>query len=109
MISGAINAIIIMPRRREKTVNFPSSIPGMFGWIAVHVHANRVAAQLQIMLHKDLLDERLLTSSVAILVPLRLGGEEWTNGMCNSDRIAAEGKRVIMKLRANVCAICSSL
>jgi hypothetical protein len=62
------------------------------------------------MFHKDLPDEMLLASSVAILVPLRLGGEEWTDGMDNSNKIAKpEGKRVIMKLRANVCLIFSSL
>jgi hypothetical protein len=63
--------------------------------------------------HKDLVllpDRESLTSSVVILVPLRLGSEEWTNGICNSNRIAKpEGKRVMMKLRAYICLICSSL
>lgn len=73
------------------------------------MHANRVAAQLQMMSHKDLVllqDEGLLTSSVGTLVLLRFGSEAETNGMCNSNKMA-KGERVMMKLRAYVCLICS--
>jgi len=68
----------MMNRRRETTAIFLSSVPGMFGWIAVHVHANKVAAQLQIMVHKVLvltLDGELQTSSAGIQVSLRLDRE----------------------------------
>jgi hypothetical protein len=62
------------------------------------------------MSHKALalsLDGGPLTSSVMTLVPLRLGSEEKTNGICNSNGIA-KGKRVMMKLRA-YCSICTTL
>ena len=53
----------------------------MLGWTAVHVHANKVAAQLQMISHRVLvlLVEEWLTSSVwIIVVPLKLdiGAEE---------------------------------
>jgi hypothetical protein len=47
----------------------------MFGWIPVHVHVNKVAAQVQIMFHKVLVlqqDEEPLASSVGAMVPLEL-------------------------------------
>jgi len=68
----------MMNRRREVIVNLPSSTPGMFGWIAVHVHANKVAKQLQTMSDADLVllqDGQLLVSSVEVMVPLKFDGE----------------------------------
>jgi len=53
-------------------------MPGMFGWTAVHVHANKVKAQLKKMSHKVLvllLDGQLLTSSVGAVVPLQTDSE----------------------------------
>ena len=50
----------------------------MFGWIAVHVHANKVAKQLQIMSDADLVllqDGQLLVSRVEVMVPLKFDGE----------------------------------
>jgi hypothetical protein len=50
----------------------------MFGWIAVHVHANKVAAQLQIMSNKvlvSLLGGESLRLSVWVQVPLKLDRE----------------------------------
>jgi len=78
-----------------------SSMPGMFGWIAVHVHANKVTPQLQMMSHRVLgwlVDEVSLVSSVGILVPLRTTGsnDAWTNEMYNS---TIQGSIVMMKLR----------
>jgi len=62
-------------RRREVIAIIPSSIPGMFGWTAVHVHANKVKAQLKIMSHKVRvlllqLDGQSLMSRVGIVVSL---------------------------------------
>lgn len=61
------------------------------------------------MSHEDLVllqDEGSLMSSVRALVSLRLGSEAQTNAMHDSNKIA-KGKRVMMKLRAYVCLICS--
>lgn len=73
MSSGAINAMTMMNRRREVMAILPSSIPGIFGWTAVHVQANKVKPQLKIMSHKDLVleDGQLLASSIWGLVLLR--------------------------------------
>jgi len=60
----------MMNKRREAIVTFPSFIPGMFGWIVVHVHANKVTMQLKTMLHNVLvllLDGQLQTSRVGIV------------------------------------------
>jgi len=60
-------------RRREVIAIIPSSIPGMFGWTAVHVHANKVKAQLKIISHKVRvlqLDGQSLMSRVGIVVSL---------------------------------------
>jgi hypothetical protein len=76
----------------------------MLGWIAVHVHANKVAAQLQIMSDKDLVfpqDGQSLTSSVGIEVPLEVASEAQTKGMHN-DR--TNGRRVMLKLKAYFCS-----
>ena len=73
MSSGAIKAVTMRNRRREVTAIIPSSIPGMFGWTAVHVHANKVKAQLKIMSHKVrvlLLGGQSLMSRVGIVVSL---------------------------------------
>jgi len=78
MSSGAISAMTRTNRRREIIANFPSLVPGMFGWIAVHVHANKVAAQLQIMSNKvlvSLLGGESLRLSVWVQVPLKLDRE----------------------------------
>jgi hypothetical protein len=75
----------------------------MFGWIAVHVHANKVAAQLQIMSHKVLvspLDEESRTSSVGIAVPLTLDREARANRTYNE--IA---KSRIMVEVENLCSL----
>jgi hypothetical protein len=75
----------------------------MFGWIAVHVHANKVAAQLQIMSHKVLvspLDGESRTSSAGIAVPLTLDREARTNGTYNE--IA---KSRIMVEVENLCSL----
>jgi len=57
--------------------NFPSFTPGMFGWMAVHVHANMVTAQLKTMpgnVRWLLLDGEALTSARVGTVS-RLGSE----------------------------------
>jgi len=91
----------MMNRRREVVATFPSFRPGMFGWIAVHVHANKVAAQLQMMSHKDLvllLDEELMTSSVGLVVPLKLDSDARTNGIYNE---TAKYKKTMMMMKLN--------
>jgi hypothetical protein len=73
----------------------------MLGWIAVHVHANKVAVQLQIMSHNVLLlqmDEESRTSSVGIVVLLQLDSEAQTNG---THKEIAKSK-VMVKLRTFV-------
>jgi hypothetical protein len=53
----------------------------MFGWIAVHVQANKVAPQVHIIPQRVLvllLDGQSLMSNVWILVPLRIGNDAWT-------------------------------
>lgn len=47
-------------------VNFLSSTPGMFGWIAVRVHANKVTPQLQMMSQSQYYDGQSLMSSSAV-------------------------------------------
>jgi len=86
MSSGAIKAMTMRNRRREVIATIPSFIPGMFGWTAVHVHANKVKAQLKIISHKVLvlqLDGEALTSRMGIVVPLQPGSEARHNGMHN--------------------------
>lgn len=104
MSSGEINATTMMNRRREVTASTPSSIPGIFVWMAVHVHANKVKPQLKRMFHKVLVlwDGQLLTSSVWIQVSLRLGSEARTNGM---QKRTAQSRRVMEKLRAERLSI----
>ena len=73
----------------------------MFGWIAVHVHANKVAAQLQMMSHKDLvllLDEKLMASTVGLVVPLKLDSDARTNGIYNE---TAKYRKTIMMMKLN--------
>jgi len=85
MSSWAINATTMMNKRREAIRIFPSSTPGMFGWMAVYVHANKVTTQLKTIPHKVLvllLGEEALTSRVGI-VSLRLGTEARTDRMYN--------------------------
>ena len=76
----------------------------MLGWTAVHVHANKVAAQLQIISDKVLVlpqDGQSLTSSVGIEVPLQVASEAQTKGMHN-DR--TNGRRVMLKLKVYFCS-----
>jgi len=97
MSSGKIRAIAMMNRRRDAMVIFPSSIPGTFGWIAVHVHANKVAVQLHQMSHTVLVGESW-TSSVGIVVSLRprlLGSDVQKNGMYSR---TSQNMRIIMEL-----------
>jgi hypothetical protein len=70
--------------------------------IAVHVHANKVAAQLQMMSHKvlgELLDEESLTSRIEMVVSLKplCSDEAQTNGMYNE----------IARYSSSVRAMCS--
>jgi hypothetical protein len=76
----------------------------MLGWIAVHVHANKVAAQLQIISDKDLMllqDGQSLTSSVGIEVPLEIASEAQTKGM---HKDTTKGRRVMLKLKVYFCS-----
>jgi hypothetical protein len=71
----------------------------MLGWTAVHVHANKVAAQLQIMSDKVLVlpqDGQSLTSSVGIEVPLQVASEAQIKGMHNDK---TKGRRVMSRLK----------
>jgi len=110
MSSGATSAMTMMKRRRDITINLLSSIPGIFGWIAVHVHANRVATQLQIMLHKVLVlqlavDEISLTSNEETMVSLQLDSEAQANG---THSMIAMGRSIMVELRAYRCSASSS-
>jgi hypothetical protein len=106
MSSGKIRAIAMMNKRRDATVILPSSIPGTFGWIAVHVHANKVAVQLHQMSHTVLVGESLM-SSVGIVVPLRprlLGSDVQKNGMYNR---TSQNMGIIMELSVPICSFIS--
>jgi len=92
-------------------VTLLSSRPGMFGWIAVHVHANKVTPQLQMISHRvlgSLVDEVLLVASVGILVSLRTIGSDdaWTNEIY--DR-TTQSRMVMTKLRVHLLFVLLSV
>jgi hypothetical protein len=53
-ISGAMRTYPIIATRLPSTTQLLTLGPGIFGWTATHVQANRVEKQLQIMPHIDL-------------------------------------------------------
>jgi len=96
MISGEPSAMHMTNKRRKVIETFLSLIPGMFGWIAVHVHANKVTTQLKTMPHNVLgllLDEESLALRMGTVL-LTFGIEARTDRMYN--RRAHGGMKVMV-------------